>query len=48
MANAARQNEIVSFPDEDLILVDENDQELGHLDKAGCHRGVGILHRAFS
>ncbi len=33
---------------DELILVDEADQELGHLSKAECHRGGGILHRAFS
>ncbi len=48
LTNAALRDEIVSFPDEDLILVDDSDQEIGHLDKAGCHRGEGILHRAFS
>jgi isopentenyl-diphosphate delta-isomerase len=31
-----------------LILVDEADREVGHLDKARCHEGRGILHRAFS
>ena len=34
--------------DEPLILVDEGDRELGHLGKAECHAGRGILHRAFS
>jgi isopentenyl-diphosphate delta-isomerase len=33
---------------ESLILVDEADREVGHLDKAQCHQGRGILHRAFS
>jgi len=33
---------------EALILVDEADREVGHLDKAQCHQGRGILHRAFS
>jgi isopentenyl-diphosphate delta-isomerase len=33
---------------DDLILVDDADQELGHLSKAECHRGSGVLHRAFS
>jgi len=31
-----------------LILVDEADREVGHLDKARCHEGQGVLHRAFS
>jgi isopentenyl-diphosphate delta-isomerase len=33
---------------ESLILVDEADREVGHLDKARCHQGQGVLHRAFS
>jgi isopentenyl-diphosphate Delta-isomerase len=31
-----------------LILVDEADRELGYLDRARCHAGGGLLHRAFS
>ena len=31
-----------------LILVDEADREIGHLDRAHCHAGRGVLHRAFS
>jgi isopentenyl-diphosphate delta-isomerase len=31
-----------------LILVDEADRGVGHLDKTLCHAGSGILHRAFS
>ena len=31
-----------------LILVDEADREVGHLSKAQCHDGQGVLHRAFS
>lgn len=42
------QNEIVSFDDENLILVDEKDNILGYKSKAECHEGDGILHRAFS
>jgi isopentenyl-diphosphate Delta-isomerase len=33
---------------EPLILVDHADREIGHLDRAQCHAGPGILHRAFS
>jgi isopentenyl-diphosphate Delta-isomerase len=33
---------------EPLILVDGADREVGHLDKARCHAGRGVLHRAFS
>jgi isopentenyl-diphosphate delta-isomerase len=39
---------VVSFEDEDLILVDEDDTVIGHLDKGACHDGDGVLHRAFS
>ena len=41
-------NRVVSSEDEELILVDENDREQGHLSKAACHDGAGVLHRAFS
>lgn len=43
---AVRQG--VSFDSESLILVDENDNEIGHLSKVDCHQGHGTLHRAFS
>lgn len=39
---------IVSSEDEQLILVDENDREVGYLDKSSAHDADGILHRAFS
>lgn len=42
------RDEVVSFDDEELILVDEEDRELGFLNKAKCHEGSGVLHRAFS
>lgn len=38
----------VSFDDEMLILVNSRDEEIGWEDKATCHMGNGILHRAFS
>ncbi len=41
-------NKIVSFKDELLILVDENDNEIGYNTKDICHNDLGILHRAFS
>lgn len=31
-----------------LILVDGADREVGYLDRARCHVGRGVLHRAFS
>ncbi len=43
-----QNNRIVSFVDEPLILVDENDVEIGYESKDKCHQGNGILHRAFS
>jgi isopentenyl-diphosphate delta-isomerase len=39
---------IVSSEDEPLILVDADDMATGTLDKAACHDGDGVLHRAFS
>ena len=42
------EHEIVSSELEQLILVDEDDNEIGHSSKADCHDGDGILHRAFS
>jgi len=40
--------EKVSFDDEPLILVDEDDREIGYRSKVDCHTGHGTLHRAFS
>ncbi|MGI9247806.1 MAG: isopentenyl-diphosphate Delta-isomerase [Woeseiaceae bacterium] len=42
------RHRIVSSEDEELILVDRDDNEVGHLSKALCHDGAGVLHRAFS
>lgn len=44
----SKPSRIVSSEAEQLILVDRDDNELGFLDKADCHDGDGILHRAFS
>lgn len=38
----------VSSPGESLILVDEQDNEIGYRSKGECHQGQGLLHRAFS
>lgn len=38
----------IGVDSEPLILVDEADREIGHLDRADCHAGSGVLHRAFS
>jgi len=42
------RRELVSSPNEELILVDGNDCELGGMSKHDCHQGDGTLHRAFS
>lgn len=47
MADEVNQR-LVSFDDEPLVLVNEDDEILGYLDKASAHRGSGVLHRAFS
>ncbi len=39
---------VVSSDADPLILVDSQDQQLGSADKASCHDGDGMLHRAFS
>jgi isopentenyl-diphosphate delta-isomerase len=38
----------MSVPPDSLILVDEQDREIGTSSKPDCHRGDGLLHRAFS
>jgi len=40
--------EVVSSSNEELILVDELDREIGCKSKGDCHIGKGLLHRAFS
>jgi isopentenyl-diphosphate delta-isomerase len=42
------REEVVSNANEQLILVDEQDRELGFKSKSDCHSGKGVLHRAFS
>lgn len=39
---------VVSSESEQLILVNQDDDELGFASKAQCHDGDGVLHRAFS
>lgn len=41
-------DQTVSSPNEKLILVDKNDEELGQITKRDAHQGKGRLHRAFS
>jgi isopentenyl-diphosphate delta-isomerase len=38
----------VSFDDEPLILVDDQDKHIGYMPKLQAHQGEGVLHRAFS
>ena len=45
---AACANEVVSSEREELILVDDQDREIGFQSKADCHDRDGLLHRAFS
>ena len=42
------KEKIVSDPNEELILVDSDDNEIGYSSKSECHKGLGTLHRAFS
>jgi isopentenyl-diphosphate delta-isomerase len=48
VAQPLTRSQIVSSEREPLILVDRDDREIGRLDKAACHDGDGVLHRAFS
>lgn len=48
MDNTVNHSEIVSSESDTLILVDDNDQEIGEMTKDKCHSGDGTLHRAFS
>jgi len=41
-------NRVASSDDEQLVLVDSDDREIGFLSKAEAHLGHGTLHRAFS
>jgi isopentenyl-diphosphate delta-isomerase len=42
------REEIVSSGSEELILVDDQDRQIGSRPKSDCHTGTGTLHRAFS
>ena len=48
MEDSAHASPVVSDDRDELILVDAEDNEIGTLDKAACHDGDGVLHRAFS
>jgi isopentenyl-diphosphate delta-isomerase len=47
-SDSNQPGDIVSFDHEALIIVDAQDQILGHGSKAELHQGSGTLHRAFS
>ncbi len=46
--SSAVSNSVVSYDEEPLILVDSQDRVVGYESKQACHRGDGMLHRAFS
>ncbi len=48
VAQPLTKSEVVSSEQEPLILVNSDDEEVGHLGKSACHDGDGVLHRAFS
>ena len=48
MTEASTRHQVVSSDADRLILVDSSDQAVGTLDKASCHDGDGVLHRAIS
>ena len=48
MGHREPADRVVSSDDEQLILVDSHDREIGFLAKADAHLGRGTLHRAFS
>jgi isopentenyl-diphosphate delta-isomerase len=48
MTRPLTRHRIVSSDEEQLILVDSADREIGTSSKSDCHDGDGILHRAFS
>ena len=48
MVDPGPASPVVSDESDLLIVVDEADNPLGTLDKAACHDGDGVLHRAFS
>jgi hypothetical protein len=48
MLNGQHQAGDIAAESETLVLVDQTDPPVGYLSKALCHRGIGVLHRAFS
>jgi isopentenyl-diphosphate delta-isomerase len=48
MLPANTDSRIVSSDDEQLILVDSDDREIGFMNKSEAHLAPGVLHRAFS
>ncbi len=48
LSKAFSSSPVVSFDDDILILVNEQDDAVGYLSKDAAHDGDGVLHRAFS
>jgi isopentenyl-diphosphate Delta-isomerase len=48
MLNGQHQAGDIAAESEMLVLVDETDLPVGYMSKSLCHRGIGVLHRAFS
>jgi isopentenyl-diphosphate delta-isomerase len=48
MKKTVSEDKIVSFADEKLIAVDEQDNIIDYKTRTECHQGAGTLHRAFS
>lgn len=48
MNSSEPDSRVVSSDDDQLILVDSDDREIGSMGKADAHLGGGTLHRAFS
>ncbi|MGL6161381.1 isopentenyl-diphosphate Delta-isomerase [Microbulbifer sp.] len=42
------RSRVVSFDNDELVLVDDEDKVIGYQNKKACHDGEGLLHRAFS
>ncbi len=48
MKRSESKDKIVSFDDEKLIVVNQQDAIIDYKTRTECHQGDGILHRAFS
>ncbi len=48
LLDKSADNEQISLMSEAVILVDEDDNQIGQASKVAAHHGAGLLHRAFS